>query len=119
MTFFSTMGYQFDPQYTDEKAACLVLGENIYAMLLVEPFFRSFITKELVDATKQTEVLLCLSCDSDAEVDALVARAVSAGGRIPREAIDHGFMYQHSFEDPDGHIWELVAMRESNAAPQA
>jgi predicted lactoylglutathione lyase len=79
-------------------------------MLLVEPFFQGFIKKTICDAHKNTEVLVCLSCESRAEVDELVAKAVAAGGTIPREPEDHGFMYGHAFEDPDGHIWELVYM---------
>jgi len=80
-------------------------------MLLVEAYFRTFTDRTLVDARKQTEVLVCLSCGSDAEVDDLVAKAVVAGGKAHRGAQDHGFMYGHGFEDPDGHVWELVHMR--------
>jgi uncharacterized protein len=115
MTFFKALGLNFDPAFTNDDAACLVIGENIYAMLLVEKFFQSFTDKRLVDAHEQVETLVCLSCESRVEVDDLVARAVAAGGRTPREPQDHGFMYAHSFEDPDGHIWELVHMRAQAA----
>ena len=110
MTFFKALGLSFNSQFTNDQAACLVVGENIFAMLLVEEFFRTFTHKPLVDANAATEVIVCLSCESRAEVDDLVAKAVAAGGRAPREPQDHGFMYAHGFEDVDGHIWELVHM---------
>ncbi|MDR5750687.1 MULTISPECIES: VOC family protein [unclassified Caballeronia] len=114
MTFFKALGLSFDPQFTNDKGACLVIGENIFAMLLVEDFFQGFTSKAIVDAEQSTEVLVCLSCESRVEVDELVAKAVAAGGRAPRPPLDHGFMYGHGFEDLDGHIWELVHM-----APEA
>jgi hypothetical protein len=103
----------FDPKFTDENATCMIIGENIFVMLLVESFFKTFTTKDLCDATKKTEVLVCLSCDSRAEVDDLVARALSAGGTAPRKPQAHGFMYGHGFEDLDGHIWELIYMEKA------
>jgi predicted lactoylglutathione lyase len=114
MTFFKALGLSFDPQFTNDQGACLVIGDNIFAMLLVEDFFQGFTSKAIVDAEQSTEVLVCLSCESRAEVDDLVAKAVAAGGRAPRPPLDHGFMYGHGFEDLDGHIWELVHM-----APEA
>jgi predicted lactoylglutathione lyase len=114
--FFRAMGYDFDPHFTNDKGASLVLGENLYAMLLVEDFFKGFIDKTIADARETTEVLICLSCESRAEVDALVAKALAAGGTAPRPPQDHGFMYAHSFEDLDGHLWELVHMDASHAA---
>ena len=116
--FFTSLGYNFNPQFTDDNAACMVVAEGIYVMLLVEKFFQSFTRKPVADATKSTEVLVCLSCDSRVKVDALVAKAVVAGGAAPREPQDHGFMYQHGFEDLDGHVWELIYMEEG-AAGQA
>lgn len=113
VAFFTALGYDFDLNFTNENATCMIVGENIFVMLLVEPFFQTFIKKEICDARKSTEVLVCLSCESRAKVDELVARAVAAGGTIPREAQDHGFMYGHAFEDLDGHIWELVYMEPS------
>ncbi len=113
--FFTSLGYNFNPQFTDDNAACMVVAEGIYVMLLVEKFFQSFTRKPVADATKSTEVLVCLSCDSRVKVDALVAKAVVAGGAAPREPQDHGFMYQHGFEDLDGHVWELVYMEEGAA----
>lgn len=114
--FFRAMGYEFDPHFTNEQGAALVLGPNLHAMLLVEDFFKGFTGKPIADAHRITEVLTCLSCESRAEVDALVAKAVAAGGTAPRAPQDHGFMYAHGFEDLDGHIWELVYMDASAAA---
>jgi len=108
--FFGALGFTFNPQFTNAQAACMVIGEHIYAMLLVEDFFAGFTDKPIADATKTSEVLVCLSCESRAEVDDLVARAVAAGGTSPRAPQDHGFMYGHGFQDPDGHIWELMFM---------
>jgi predicted lactoylglutathione lyase len=109
--FFEALGYTFNPQFTNESGACMVIADgSIYAMLLTEPFFKTFVDKPLVQAKEATEVLVCLSCESRAEVDDLVAKAVAAGGRAPRPAQDHGFMYGHGFEDLDGHIWELAWM---------
>jgi predicted lactoylglutathione lyase len=110
VAFFTALGFTFNPQFTNENATCMIVDENIFVMLLVEPFFQTFIKKDICDARTSTEVLMCLSCESRAEVDELVAKAVAAGGTIPRAAEDHGFMYGHAFEDPDGHIWELVYM---------
>jgi predicted lactoylglutathione lyase len=110
VAFFTALGFTFNPQFTNENATCMIVDENIFVMLLVEPFFQTFIKKDICDARTSTEVLMCLSCESRAEVDELVAKAVAAGGTIPRALEDHGFMYGHAFEDPDGHIWELVHM---------
>ncbi len=108
--FFTALGYSFNPDFSNEQGAALMLGENLYAMLLVHDFFKTFTDKPLANAHQSTEVLICLSCDSRAGVDALVAKAVAAGGSAPRPPLDHGFMYAHGFEDLDGHIWELVHM---------
>lgn len=108
--FFTRLGFTFNPEFTDENATCMVVSENIFVMLLVERFFKTFTKKEICDTTNSTEVLTCLTCDSRAEVDEMVAMARSAGGAIPREPQDHGFMYSHAFEDLDGHTWELVYM---------
>lgn len=117
--FFKSLGFAFEPKFTNDQGACMIVGENIFVMLLVEPFFKSFISdKSIVDATRNAEALVCLSCESRAEVDALVARAVAAGATAPRPPQDHGFMYGHGFEDLDGHIWELAYM-EPNANPNA
>jgi predicted lactoylglutathione lyase len=108
--FFTQLGYTFNPQFTNENATCMILGENLFAMLLVEKFFSGFTTKAICDTTKSTETLNCLSCDSREQVDALVAKAVANGGTAPRPVQDYGFMYAHGYEDLDGHTWELVYM---------
>lgn len=108
--FFEALGYHFNPQFTNAHGACLLLGDNLFAMLLTEDFAKTFTSKPIADARTTTEVLVCLSCESRAEVDALVAKARAAGASVPREPQDHGFMYGHGFEDLDGHIWELVHM---------
>ena len=117
--FFDALGFSFNPQFTNEQGACMVISEDIFAMLLVEPFFQSFTKKPISDAKKSTEVLVCLSCESRAEVDELVRKALAAGGTTPNAAQDHGFMYSHSFEDLDGHVWELAWMDPAAAPPQA
>lgn len=109
--FFSALGYSFNPQFTNDQGACMVVQEDsIYVMLLVESFFQTFTKKAIADANKTTEVLLCLSCDSRAAVDELVRKALAAGGKAPNAPQDHGFMYAHGFEDLDGHLWELAYM---------
>jgi hypothetical protein len=114
--FFTHLGYSVNPQFTNEQAACIVISDTIYAMLLVEPFFQTFTKKPISDAKASTEVLLCLSCDSREQVDTLVTKALEAGGKTPMDKQDHGFMYGHGFEDPDGHQWELMFM-DMSAAP--
>jgi uncharacterized protein len=111
------LGYSFNPQFTNDQGAALVLGENLYAMLLVHDFFKTFINKPVANAHQSTEVLVCVSCDSREQVDSLVAKALAAGGKVPRQPQDHGFMYAHGFEDLDGHIWELVYMSGMPAQP--
>jgi len=108
--FFEGLGFRFNPQFTNEQGACMVINDNIYAMLLDTGFFKTFTSKALCDTRTHVETLLCLSCDSRAEVDDLVKKAVAGGGSVPRAPQDHGFMYHHAFEDVDGHTWELVHM---------
>jgi predicted lactoylglutathione lyase len=113
--FFSKLGYAFNSQFTDDKAACLVISEDIYAMLLTEPFFKGFIpNKEISDTTKTKEVLIALSTDSKKQVDELIDKAIAAGGKQFREPEDHGFMYSRRFEDLDGHVWEVLWMDPAN-----
>lgn len=114
--FFTSLGLTFNPQFTNEQGACLELGENLFAMLLVEPFFQGFTKLPISDPKKATEVLIALPLDSREQVDALVAKAVAAGGTTPNAPVDHGFMYQHGFADLDGHQWEVFWM-DMNAAP--
>lgn len=108
--FFQTLGYTVNEQFTDAKAACIVISETIYVMLLTKPFYRGFLSKDLCDTATHNEVILALSVDDRDGVDAMVARALAAGGRAPLPPRDHGFMYQHGFEDPDGHVWEVFWM---------
>ena len=115
--FFEHLGMTINPQFSNEQGACVVISEHIYAMLLVKDFFKTFTTKAIADTTKTTEALLCLSCESRAEVDAVVAKAVAAGAKTPRPVQDYGFMYSHGFEDLDGHTWELMYM-DMAAAPK-
>ena len=114
--FFKQLGFGFNNQFTDDTAACMVIGDNIYAMLLTEAKFQTFTPKPICDARKSTEVLVCLSRDSREAVDEMVSKAASARGSTYNEPKDHGFMYQHGFQDLDGHIWELIHM--SPEAPQ-
>ncbi|HEY2021155.1 VOC family protein [Paraburkholderia sp.] len=116
--FFTALGFSVEPRFSNDQAVSLILGENIYAMLLVKDMFKGFTPKPLADAKESTEVLVCLSCESREEVDSLVAKALAAGGAAPRPPQDHGFMYGHAFEDLDGHIWELAYM-DPNAQPVA
>ena len=114
--FFKSLGFDFNPQFTNEQGACMVVADDIFVMLLTEPFFQGFTKKPVADAKKGTEVLICLSCTSRSEVDELVRKAVAAGGKTPVPPQDHGFMYGHGFEDLDGHQWELTYM-DPNATP--
>lgn len=117
--FFRALGFDFNPQFTNEQGACLVIEkDSIYAMLLVEPFFQTFIKKSIADAHKTTEVLICISCDSRADVDAMVKNALGAGGKTHGTPQDHGFMYMHGFEDLDGHLWEVMWMNPDATPPQ-
>ena len=115
--FFTRLGYRFNPQFTDENATCMIVADNIFVMLLGEKFFQTFTAKTICDATQTTEMLLCLSCGSRAEVDEQVRKAVAAGATTPRAPQDHGWMYGHGFEDLDGHLWELAYM-DMSALPQ-
>ena len=110
LAFFKALGYAHNPQFTDDTAACIVISEEIHVMALTHQKFREFTPKEICDSANAAEVLLCLSCESREKVDEMVAKAVTAGGSTYAEPKDYGFMYQHSFQDPDGHQWELVHM---------
>lgn len=116
--FFTALGFKFNPQFTNEKATCMIVSDSIYVMLLVESFFKTFTPKPICDATQSTEVLLCLSSDSRGAVDEMVRKAVAAGATTPSKPQDHGFMYQHGFQDLDGHLWEIMYM-DMSAMPKA
>lgn len=111
--FFTKLGYKFNPQFTDDKATCMIIGEDIFVMLLVEEFFKTFTQKEITDATKSTEAIICLSADSKEKVDEMVNKAIEAGGTTPNKKQDQGFMYGHGFQDLDGHLWEVMWMDPS------
>lgn len=112
MEFFGKLGFEFNPDFANENGVCMVVSDNIFVMLLMEDFFQTFTKKEVADATKTTEVLTALSVESREAVDELLSVALEAGGQEAREPQDHGFMYGRSFEDPDGHIWEIFYMDE-------
>lgn len=111
--FFTRLGYTVNPQFTDENAACLVISEHIYAMLLLEPYFTSFTKKEIPDTSTSAQAILALAADSRAEVDELVGKAIAAGGKAAGDPTDEDYMYGRGFEDLDGHLWELFWMDPS------
>lgn len=113
MTFFQQLGFNFNPQFTDDKAASMIVTDNIFVMLLTEDYFKTFTRKEVADATRSTEVLIALDTSSREEVQQIVDQAAAAGAHIYAEPQDHGWMYQHSFADLDGHQWEFVYMDET------
>ncbi|HMI90107.1 MAG TPA: VOC family protein [Polyangiales bacterium] len=110
MTFFSKLGYEFKSQFTDDTAACMVIGENIFSMLLTEEKFKTFAPKAITDTKKSNEMAVGLSLESRAEVTRMVETALANGARRYAEPNDYGFMYQWGFEDLDGHIWEYMWM---------
>ena len=110
IAFFTKLGFSFDARFTDENATCMILGDNLFVMLLVESFFGTFTDKSIADTSKSTEVLTCVACSSREQVDHLVSNARAGGAKVPRKPQDHGFMYSHGYEDLDGHTWELVHM---------
>jgi uncharacterized protein len=116
--FFTKLGFTFNSQFTDQNATCMIVDENIFVMLLVEKFFKTFTPKEICDTTKSSEVIIALSYESRIEVDAMVAKAIAAGGNKYSQPKEHGFMYQHGFQDIDGHIWEIFFM-DKNAVAQS
>jgi predicted lactoylglutathione lyase len=117
-TFFTRLGFVFNPKFSDDKAACMIINDAANAMLLAEPFFRTFTRRELCDTSRQTEAMFAVSCASRAEVDAIVHKAIDAGGSHAMPPQDHGFMYGWSFYDLDGHHWEVVWMDPGAGAQQ-
>ncbi len=114
MDFFNSLGFTFNPQFTDERAACLVISEDIYFMLLTEKIFKTFMTKEIADTSKTTEVINAVFFDSRETVDELADKALKAGARKYREPDIMDFMYSRSFSDLDGHLWEVGYMDPSH-----
>jgi predicted lactoylglutathione lyase len=117
-TFFGKLGFSFNARFTDDKAACMIVSDVSYVMLIQEAFYRTFTNRELCDTTRQNEGLVALSCESRAEVDGLVRTAVESGGSRAMRPIDHGFMYEWSFYDPDGHHWAVLWMDPKVAQDQ-
>uniref|UniRef100_A0AAU3GYA4 VOC family protein n=1 Tax=Streptomyces sp. NBC_01401 TaxID=2903854 RepID=A0AAU3GYA4_9ACTN len=117
--FFAKLGFGFNPQFSDDTTACLVISDTIFAMLISEPRFKDFTKKEIADASRTTEVLIALSADSREKVDELADAALANGGSPANEAMDEGFMYGRSFQDPDHHIWEVVWMDPAAVEGQA
>lgn len=115
MDFFAALGFARNPQFTDDSGACIAVSDTVSVMLLTHARFRDFTPKAVCDTSKAVEVLLTLACESREQVDALVARALAAGGSTYDQPEDLGFMYTHSFLDPDGHGWGLVHMSATPA----
>ncbi len=113
ISFFTDLGFSFNPQFTNEKGTCLIIGENINAMLLVEEFYATFTNKEICNAQTTSEVLLSISLENREIVDEIMAKVVIAGGTEYTETKDYGWMYQRTFLDLDGHHWEIFYMDEN------
>jgi len=113
ISFFTQLGFSFDPKFTNEKGTCLIIGENIFAMLLVEEFFKTFTQKEICNTTASTEMIAAISVESREKVDEIITAVVKACGKLHNEAKDYGWMYQRDFFDLDGHHWEIFFMDES------
>lgn len=118
MDFFTGLGYSFNPRFSDEKAACMVISDTIYAMLLTEGYFKTFTKKSISDAKTSTEVLIALDADSREDVQKIIAKAKESGADVYAEPQDYGWMYQHGFADLDGHQWEIAYMDESKIPDQ-
>jgi predicted lactoylglutathione lyase len=111
--FFKKLGFEFNAQFTDENATCMIVNEEAYIMLLVEPYFKTFTKRDLCDTTSRNEAIIAFSVDSRAEVDDIAKRAAEAGAKPAMDPVDHGFMYTRSFYDLDGHHWEVFWMDPS------
>jgi predicted lactoylglutathione lyase len=116
IAFFTSLGFSFNQQFTDDTATCMIVGPNICVMLLTHAKFSSFIKQPISDAHKSTEVLICIAVESRDKVNELVGKAIAGGGKVFRDSNDHGFMYEHAFQDIDGHIWELIYMDQAGLA---
>jgi uncharacterized protein len=116
IAFFTELGYKFNPQFTNENATCMIISDKIYVMLLVEKFFMTFTKKEICNTTKNAEAILALTVESRQEVDEMISKALKAGATAPNPPQDHGWMYGHGYQDPDGHLWEVFFM-DMNAIP--
>ncbi|ALI34862.1 Glyoxalase-like domain protein [Candidatus Nitrosocosmicus oleophilus] len=112
--FFTKLGFKFNPQFTDKNATCMIISEDIFVMLLVEEFFKTFTKKEICNTSKNIEAIIALSAESRENVDEMINKAIEAGGIEPRKPQDHGWMYDRAFEDIDGHLWEITYMNKSS-----
>ena len=110
---FTKLGFKFNPQFTDKNATCMIISEDIFVMLLVEEFFKTFTKKEICNTSKNIEAIIALSAESRENVDEMINKAIEAGGTETRKPQDHGWMYDRAFEDIDGHLWEIIYMNES------
>lgn len=110
VAFFTKLGFTFNPQFTDKNATCMIINDDTFAMLLVEPYFKTFIRKEVADATKTAEVITAMSLESKEKVDSMMQAALAAGATESKDTQDLGFMYQRGFQDVDGHLWEIFWM---------
>lgn len=115
ITFFTRLGFTFNPQFTDENATCMIVGKDIFVMLLVEKFFKTFTSKEICDTAKDAEAIVALSAESREKVDEMISKVTEAGGKESRKPQDYGWMYGRGFQDIDGHLWEIFYMDESAA----
>lgn len=115
--FFTNLGFTFNPQFTDKNATCMIISSNIFAMLLVEEYFKTFTSKGLCNTSKDIESIVAISMASRQEVDELLSKVKEAGGTETKDAQDHGWMYLRSFEDLDGHMWEIFYMDENPGNP--
>jgi len=113
IAFFTSLGFKFNPKFTNDQATCMIVNEHINVMLLTKPFFAGFTPKPLIDAHQTTGCCLSLAMDSKASVEALMAKAIAAGGQEHSQPKDYGFMYQRGFFDLDGHAWEVFYMNEA------
>jgi uncharacterized protein len=119
VAFFGKLGFTFDERFTDESATCMNVSDEAFVMLLVTSRFQDFTKKPVCDSHSRTETILALSADSRVEVDSFADAALAAGGSAANEPTDHGFMYGRSFQDPDGHLWEIVWMDPSALTQEA
>ena len=113
MAFFTHLGFTFNAKFTDENAACMVISETIYCMLQTQESFGRFTKKTIIDPHQMSECIFALSATSRDEVDEMANKVLEAGGSMYRDTEDYGWMYLKSFEDLDGHMWEIAHMDES------
>lgn len=110
IAFFTSLGFKFNPQFTDQNATCMIVGDDSFIMLLAEPFFKTFIKKEITDSSKSAEVIVAISLESRQKVDEMITKAMTSGAKESNDTQDQGWMYSRSFQDPDGHLWEVFYM---------